>query len=196
MKAQTVIAEEVTLSQGEALKAFRGWISAELLTQQCHWLGAESRRQKRTKTELLTEALGLWVRRHPEQRLTKPALFNLMRAAVGEFMAIPPSEAGFRADPGSPLMTIIDERDLTRVRGIIADLVQDYQGSKRACDEAYRIMESFLRRSTVYTRSQLTLPMLEGICREAAHLYPLEPNAPSAPRLKARAVFPFAWLSS
>src|SRR3954447_3842802 len=125
MKAQTVIAEEVTLSQGEALKAFRGWISAELLTQQYHWLGAESRRQKRTKTELLTEALGLWVRRHPEQRLTKPQLFNLMRAAMGEFMAIPPSEAGFRANPGSPLMTIIDERDLTRVRGIIADLVQD-----------------------------------------------------------------------
>jgi hypothetical protein len=93
-------------------------------------------------------------------------------------------------------MTIIDERDLTRVRGIISDLVQDYQGSKQACNEAYGIVEAFLRRSTAYTRSKLTLPMLESICREAAHLYPLKPNAPLAPRLEPRPSFPFPWLTT
>jgi hypothetical protein len=102
MKAQPLRSEEAILSPGEAVAAFRTWISAELLTKQRHWLGAESRRQKRSKADLLTEALGLWVGRHPEERLTRPQLFNVMRAAVGEFMAGPPSEAGFRAHPGSP----------------------------------------------------------------------------------------------
>jgi hypothetical protein len=92
-------------------------------------------------------------------------------------------------------MTIIDERDLTRMRGIIAELVLGYDGSPRACDEAYRIVEAFLRRSTAYTRTQLTLPLLEGICREAAQLYPLGPNAPRLPRPQARPSFPFPWLA-
>ena len=93
-------------------------------------------------------------------------------------------------------MTIIEEGDLVRVRGIIAELVLDYQGSSQASAEAYRIVESFLHRSTAYTRSKLTLPMLEGICREAARLYPLPPNVAQAPRPKARASFPFPWLST
>ena len=92
-------------------------------------------------------------------------------------------------------MTIIDERDLTRMRGIIAELVLDYEGSPRACEEAYRIVEAFLRRSTAYTRSQLTLPVLEGLCREAARLYPRGPNALRAPRPKARPSYPFPWLA-
>jgi hypothetical protein len=86
MKTQTVSPDEVTLSRGDALKAFRRWSSAELLTKQCQWLGAESRRQKRKKADLLREALGLGVRRHPEERLTKARLFNIMREAVGEFI--------------------------------------------------------------------------------------------------------------
>jgi hypothetical protein len=94
------------------------------------------------------------------------------------------------------MTTIIDERDLTRMRGIISELVLDYDGSPRACDEAYRIVEAFLRRSTAYTRTQLTLPILEGLCREAARLYPRGPNAPRPPRLEARSSFPFPWLSS
>jgi hypothetical protein len=93
-------------------------------------------------------------------------------------------------------MTTIDDRDLVRVRGIIAERVWDYQGSAQASAEAYRIVEAFLRRSTAYTRSKLTLPMLEGICREAARLYPLAPNVPWAPRTRAKAAFPFPWLSS
>jgi hypothetical protein len=101
MKAQSLRSEDAILSPGEAVEAFRTWIAAELLTKQCRWLGAESRRQKRSKADLLTEALGLWVGRHPEERLTKPRLFNIMRAAVGEFMAMPPPETGFRAHPGS-----------------------------------------------------------------------------------------------
>ena len=92
-------------------------------------------------------------------------------------------------------MSIIDDRYLTRMRGIIAELVLDYDCSPRACEEAYRIVEAFLRRSTAYTRSQLSLPILEGLCREAAQLYPRGPNAPRAPRLKARPTFPFPWLA-
>jgi len=91
MKAQPILAEEVSLSQGEALQAFQGSISAELLHAQYHWLTAESRRQKRTKTDLLTQALGLWIHRHPEERLTKARLFNVMRDAVGEFIVFTPS---------------------------------------------------------------------------------------------------------
>jgi hypothetical protein len=94
MKAQPLRSEEATLSPGEAVEAFRTWVSAELLTKQRHWLGAESRRQKRSKADLLTEALGLWVGRHPEERLTRPQLFNVMRAAVGEFMTVPPPGGG------------------------------------------------------------------------------------------------------
>src|SRR3954463_4821290 len=56
MKAQMFSPEEVTLSRGDALKAFRRWISAELLDKQRHWLGAESKRQKRKKADLLREA--------------------------------------------------------------------------------------------------------------------------------------------
>jgi hypothetical protein len=101
MKAQPLRSGDAILSPGEAVEAFRTWISAELLTKQCRWLGAESRRQKRSKADLLTEALAFWVGRHPEERLTRPQLFNVMRAAVGEFMAVPPPETGLRAHPGS-----------------------------------------------------------------------------------------------
>jgi len=100
MKIQTILAGEVSLSQGQALQEFRKWTSAELLNQQRHWLGAESRRQKRTKAELLAGALGLWVHRHPEERLTKAGLFNVMREAVGELIALStPSEAELPAQP-------------------------------------------------------------------------------------------------
>jgi hypothetical protein len=117
MKAQPLRSEDATLSPGEAVEAFRTWISAELLTKQRHWLGAESKRQKRSKADLLTEALGLWVGRHPEERLTRPELFNVMRAAVGEFMAVPPAGGRPSCPPRNPpFMTIIDERDLTRMR--------------------------------------------------------------------------------
>jgi hypothetical protein len=88
MNAQPLLAEEVSLSQGEALQAFQRSISAELLHAQCHWLAVESRRQKRTKTDLLTHALGLWIHRHPEERLTKARLFNVMREAVGELIVV------------------------------------------------------------------------------------------------------------
>ena len=196
MKARPLRSEEATLSPAAAVEAFRAWISAELLTKQRHWLGAESKRQKRSKVDLLTEALAFWVGRHPEERLTRPQLFNVMRAAVGEFMAMPPA-AGWPCCPPriAPFMTIIDERDLTRMRGIISELVLDYDGSPRAFQEAYRIVEAFLRRSTAYTRTQLTLPVLEGLCREAARLYPRGPDAPRAPRLQARSAFPFPWLA-
>jgi hypothetical protein len=100
MKPQSLRSEDAILSPGEAVEAFRTWISAELLTKQCRWLGAESRRQKRSKADLLTEALALWVGRHSQERLTRPQLFNVMRAAVGEFMAGSPSETGLRAHPG------------------------------------------------------------------------------------------------
>jgi len=93
-------------------------------------------------------------------------------------------------------MTTIDERDFVQVRGILSDLVQDYHGSQQAFDAAYRIVESFLLRSTAYTRSKLTLPILEGICREAAHRYPLAPNTPPLPRPEAKASFPFPWFST
>ena len=76
MKAQSAIAEGVALSQAEASQAFRGWISAEPLTKRARRLGAESRRQERTKTDLLARALTLWVDRRPEARLTKARLFN------------------------------------------------------------------------------------------------------------------------
>jgi hypothetical protein len=100
MKAQAVLAQQVSLSQGEALQEFRKWISAELLNPQRHWLGAESRPQKRTKAELLAGALGLWVHRHPEERLTKAGLFNVMREAVGELIALStPSETELPAQP-------------------------------------------------------------------------------------------------
>ena len=86
MKAQPVIGQEVILSQAEAIQAFRGWISAELLTKQARWLGAESQRQKRTKTDLLAQALTLWVDRHPEACLTEARLFNVMREVIADLV--------------------------------------------------------------------------------------------------------------
>ena len=32
--------------------------------------------------------LSAWVNNHPEERLTKPQLFNIMRAATGEFIEL------------------------------------------------------------------------------------------------------------
>jgi hypothetical protein len=53
---------------------------------------------------------------------------------------------------------------------------------------AYQIVESFLRRSAAYTRSKLTLPMLEGICRDAANLYPPRVSRPTNAAVRAKGV--------
>jgi hypothetical protein len=68
------------------MKAFRPWISAELLTTQFRWLVAESKRQQVKKAEILRRVLTAWVNNHPEERLTRPELFNIMRAATREFI--------------------------------------------------------------------------------------------------------------
>jgi hypothetical protein len=80
------IPADTFLSIDQAMKAFRPWISAELLTIQFRWLVAESKRQHLKKPEILRRVLTAWVNHHPEERLTKPQLFNIMRAATGEFM--------------------------------------------------------------------------------------------------------------
>ena len=74
------------LSVEQAMKAFRPSISAELLEIQFRWLVAESKRQHLKKPEILGRALTAWVNNHPEERLSRPQLFNIMRAATGEFM--------------------------------------------------------------------------------------------------------------
>ena len=82
------ISENATLSPADATKAFRPWISAELLKDQFRWLVTQSRRQNRKKIDILKEVLAAWIDQHPEDRLTKPQLFNIMRAAVGEFIVL------------------------------------------------------------------------------------------------------------
>jgi hypothetical protein len=74
------------LSIDQAMKAFRPWISAELLKNQLRWLVAESKRQQLKKAVILRRVLAAWVNNHPEERLTKPQLFNIMRAATREFI--------------------------------------------------------------------------------------------------------------
>jgi len=80
------IPADTFLSIDQAMKAFRPWISAELLTVQFRWLVAESKRQRVKKAEILRSVLTAWVNHHPEERLTRPQLFNIMRAATGEFI--------------------------------------------------------------------------------------------------------------
>ena len=80
------IPADTFLSIDQAMKAFRPWISAELLRIQFRWLVAESKSQKVKKAEILRRVLTTWVDHHPEERLTKPQLFNIMRAATGEFI--------------------------------------------------------------------------------------------------------------
>jgi len=80
------VAANTFLSIDQAMKAFRPWISAELLKTQFRWLVAESKRQQVKKAEILRRVLTAWVNNHPEERLTKPQLFNIMRAATGEFI--------------------------------------------------------------------------------------------------------------
>jgi hypothetical protein len=80
------ISTDTFLSIDQAMKAFRPWISAELLTVQFRWLVAESKRQRVKKAEILRSVLTAWVNHHPEERLTRPQLFNIMRAATGEFI--------------------------------------------------------------------------------------------------------------
>ena len=80
------IPADTSLSIAYAMKAFRPWISAELLTIQFRWLVAESKRQQVKKAEILRRVRTAWVNNHPEERLTKPQLFNIMRAATGEFI--------------------------------------------------------------------------------------------------------------
>jgi hypothetical protein len=78
------IPADTPLSLTDAMKAFRPWISAELLKSQLGWLVAESKSQQLNKVEILRRVLTAWVNNHPEERLTKPQLFNIMRAATGE----------------------------------------------------------------------------------------------------------------
>jgi len=80
------IPADTSLSIENATKAFRPWISAELLKIQFRWLVAESKSQHLKKSEILRRVLTAWVNHHPEERLTKPQLFNIMRAATGEFI--------------------------------------------------------------------------------------------------------------
>jgi hypothetical protein len=80
------IPADTSLSIDLAMKAFRPWISAELLNIQFGWLVAESKSQHLKKSEILRRVLTAWVNHHPEERLTKPQLFNIMRAATGEFI--------------------------------------------------------------------------------------------------------------
>jgi len=80
------IPADTFLSIDQAMKAFRPWISAELLTVQFRWLVAESKSQKVKKAEILRRVLTTWVDHHPEERLTRPQLFNIMRAATLEFI--------------------------------------------------------------------------------------------------------------
>lgn len=86
VKARNDYSADATLSVDDAIKAFRPWISAELLNNQLRWLVAESRSQNRKKPEILRRVLVAWANHHPEERLTKPQLFNIMRAATGEFI--------------------------------------------------------------------------------------------------------------
>jgi hypothetical protein len=80
------IPADISLSMDHAMKAFRPSISAELLNIQFRWLVAESKSQHLKKSEILKRVLTAWVNHHPEERLTKPQLFNIMRAATGEFI--------------------------------------------------------------------------------------------------------------
>jgi hypothetical protein len=80
------ISTDTFLSIDQAMKAFRPWISAELLKVQFRWLVVESKSQQVEKAEILRRVLTAWVNHHPEERLTKPQLSNIMRAATGEFI--------------------------------------------------------------------------------------------------------------
>jgi hypothetical protein len=80
------IPANTSLSIDNATKAFRPWISAELLNIQFRWLVAESKSQHLKKPEILRRVLTAWVNHHPEERLTKAQLFNIMRAATWEFI--------------------------------------------------------------------------------------------------------------
>jgi hypothetical protein len=82
------IPADTFLSIDQAMKAFRPWISAELLKIQFRWLVAESKSQHLKKPEILRRVLTAWVNNHPEERFTKPQLFNIMRAATGEFIEL------------------------------------------------------------------------------------------------------------
>lgn len=84
---KTISADPNTaLSVDDAINAFRSWTSAELLNNQYRWLVAESKSQQLKKAEILRRVLTAWVNNHPEERLTKPQLFNIMRAATGEYI--------------------------------------------------------------------------------------------------------------
>jgi hypothetical protein len=81
-----IISADTSLTIDQAIKAFRPWISAELLRIQFRWLVAESKSQKVKKAEILRRVLTAWLNHHPEECLIKPELFNIMRAATGEFI--------------------------------------------------------------------------------------------------------------
>jgi hypothetical protein len=83
-KPDMTIPADTFLSIDQAMKAFRPWISAELLKSQFRWLIAESKSRQVKKAEVLRRVLTAWVDNHPEECLTKPQLFNIMRAATGE----------------------------------------------------------------------------------------------------------------
>jgi hypothetical protein len=84
MKAQTVMAEDVTFTQGKAVQECQTWIAAEFLNAQGRGVGVESRRQQRTTIDLLTPALGFWVHRHPEEHLLGVAAWKIRNPAVND----------------------------------------------------------------------------------------------------------------
>jgi hypothetical protein len=66
----------------------------KLLNNQYRWLVAESRRQSLKKTEILRRVFVAWVNHHPEEHVTNSQLFNIMRAATGEFIEQHSESAG------------------------------------------------------------------------------------------------------
>jgi hypothetical protein len=61
------VCTDTFLSIDQAMKAFRPWISAELLKIQFGLLVAESKRQQVKKAEILRRVLTAWVNHHPEE---------------------------------------------------------------------------------------------------------------------------------
>jgi hypothetical protein len=80
------ILADATLSIDDAMKAFRPSISAELLNRHLRWLVTESRSQNLEKPDILRRVLIARVSHHPNERITKTQLFNIMRAATTEFI--------------------------------------------------------------------------------------------------------------
>ena len=83
-----IISDTVSLSSSETLREFKRWISAELLTSQRRWVATECRCQKRKQIAVVADVLTTWVHVHPADQIARSQLFNIMRSAVGEFIAL------------------------------------------------------------------------------------------------------------